>query len=109
MAKFHRLKIWPSVFEDVRREVKTFELRKNDRGYAIGDCLVLDAWSPERNAYVNDERSLIRLVTYVLHGGRFGLEEGYVALGIAPVGSLDALYAEELLRELAPLRPVDGG
>ena len=40
-GKEHALKILPEYFEDVVIGKKTFELRKNDRGFALGDILTL--------------------------------------------------------------------
>lgn len=37
----HYLKIKPSYFESVLSGQKTFEFRKNDRDYHIGDELIL--------------------------------------------------------------------
>ncbi len=40
----HELKILPEWFEDVTQQKKTFEIRKNDRNYSVGDTLVLREW-----------------------------------------------------------------
>lgn len=40
----HELKILPPFFEAVRSGVKTFEVRKNDRGFQSGDSVVLMEW-----------------------------------------------------------------
>lgn len=37
----HRLKILPEYFEAQKNKVKTFEIRKNDRNFKIGDRLML--------------------------------------------------------------------
>ncbi len=76
----HDLKIWPEFFSDVRDGRKPFEIRKNDRDYANGDTMTLSEWDPDKSAYTG--RKLARRVTYVLHGGRFGLEPGFVAMAI---------------------------
>ena len=57
---------------------KTFELRKNDRGFALGDILTLKEFSGDK--YTGKEVN--KLVTYILTGGKYGLEDGYVILGI---------------------------
>lgn len=41
----HNLKIKPNYFKDVIAEVKKFEIRFNDRGFEVGDLIVLE----ERN------------------------------------------------------------
>jgi ASC-1-like (ASCH) protein len=40
----HELKIYPKYFEDVILGKKTFEIRKNDRKYCVGDVLLLKEW-----------------------------------------------------------------
>ncbi len=37
----HKLKILPQYFKAVQSGEKTFELRKNDRGYEVGDTILL--------------------------------------------------------------------
>lgn len=39
--KVHELKIWESFFNQVESGKKPFEIRKNDRGFAVGDVLIL--------------------------------------------------------------------
>lgn len=97
MAKIHRLKTWPGPFQALAMSVKTFELRKNDRGYEVGDFLVLDEWSPE-DGYV-EAAPLIRQVSYVLTAG-FGLRDGFVAMAVESVSNV----VEDTIRLLAPPR-----
>ncbi|MCX7610250.1 MAG: DUF3850 domain-containing protein [Ignavibacterium sp.] len=37
----HKLKIYPEFFKEVCSGKKTFEIRKNDRGFQVGDILLL--------------------------------------------------------------------
>lgn len=43
----HELKIWPQYYCRVADGSKTFEVRKNDRGFQPGDEVVLHEWNPE--------------------------------------------------------------
>jgi len=43
----HELKVWPEYFEPVAGGWKRFELRKDDRGFKVGDAVVLKEWDPE--------------------------------------------------------------
>jgi hypothetical protein len=75
----HDLKVWSSYFESLLDGTKNFEVRFNDRGFKSGHYLRLREW-------LNNEftgRELTKRVTYVLQGGLFGLEAGYVALALA--------------------------
>ncbi len=75
----HDLKILPQWFSDVESGKKTFEIRKNDRDYKVGDKLTLREW--KNGEYTG--RSTTRLVSYIYYGdGSFGLAEGYCILGI---------------------------
>ena len=42
--KIHELKIKPVYFEAVKEGIKTFELRKDDRNFKVGDILLLREW-----------------------------------------------------------------
>lgn len=81
----HRLKAWPEFFEPLRTEEKTFEIRKNDRGYKVGDVLIISEFDPSKPdpemAYTG--RTVTRLVTYVTSFPD-GLRDGYVCLGLRP-------------------------
>jgi ASC-1-like (ASCH) protein len=60
----HMLKTWPIYFQAVRAGEKTFELRLNDRGFAVGDRLNLREWNPIDRTYTGD--CVIVDVTYVI-------------------------------------------
>lgn len=74
----HNLKILPMYFEEVRLGNKTFELRKNDRPYNVGDTLILKEF--DGNDYT--KRELTREITYILQGGNYGLDKDYCILGM---------------------------
>lgn len=42
----HELKTWPDFFTAVRKGIKTFEVRENDRDFKVGDALVLCEFIP---------------------------------------------------------------
>jgi hypothetical protein len=84
----HELKTWPEYFQAVARGDKTFEVRKNDRDFRVNDELLLREYKqvtgePDKTGYTG--RILHRYVSYVLHGGNFGIEEGYVILGLQKI------------------------
>lgn len=78
----HDLKTWPELFDGIESRSKRFEVRKDDRGFKVGDLLHLREWSPETREYLG--RSCMRCVTHLMTGGQFGLEPGYVAMSISP-------------------------
>ena len=62
----HVLKTWPQYFNAIIDGRKTFECRKNDRPFAVGDVLHLLEWDPETQEYTG--RSMDRRITYILDG-----------------------------------------
>ena len=89
----HKLKILPQYFKAVQDGSKTFEIRKNDRGYKVGDTLILQEYiNYSDSAYYNREtpnrytgREITKEVSYILEGGQYGLEEGYCILGLKDI------------------------
>ena len=77
--KIHDLKIDPEYFNAVRFGRKTFEVRKNDRNYEVGDCINLQEY--DRNSDLYTGRTLNVQINYILDNQEF-LREGYVVLGI---------------------------
>lgn len=79
----HDLKTWPRFFGAVMSGAKTFEARKDDRGFAVGDRLMLREWDPETGRYTG--AALERYVTYILRDSEH-VAPGYciLALGVHP-------------------------
>lgn len=77
------LKIEPPFLDALLDGTKTFELRRNDRGYQKGDVLVFDLAWPEHPSETS-LRCVRFTVSYVLSG--WGIEPGFVVLGLAPRG-----------------------
>jgi len=75
----HELKTIPPYFKDVQLGDKTFEVRKNDRDFKVGDALLLQEFLPNTNEYTGQRITLD--VSYVLTGEEWGIKEGYCVLG----------------------------
>jgi hypothetical protein len=87
--RVHDLKTWPAPFSQVLNGRKTFEIRKDDRGFKVGDVLRLREWQPREDHpdggwYTG--RECWREVTYMTCGGEWGLPPGLcvMALGAGP-------------------------
>lgn len=78
--KVHELKTWPKYFEAISENRKQFEVRKDDRGFQVGDVLHLKEWNEIQEIYTGME--LLVQVSYILKGGQFGIEEGFCVMGI---------------------------
>ena len=78
--KLHELKIKEEYFDSILHNLKTFELRKNDRDYKVGDLI----------HFVNVDNSEFKYgdlfvfqITYILKDvPEYGLDKDYCILGI---------------------------
>jgi ASC-1-like (ASCH) protein len=81
----HQLKIRREYLVDILDGVKTFEVRKDDRGFKVGDVLVLNEWvlaeDLEGFGDYTGRRVKVR-VTYVFYMRELGLESDYCVMGI---------------------------
>ena len=66
MTRMHELKSWPDFFEPVMSGRKTFELRKNDRHFNVGDTIRLQEFDDRTGKFTG--RELRKRITYVLDG-----------------------------------------
>lgn len=100
MGDTHYLKTWPVYFTAAQDGSKTFEVRKNDRDYKVGDTLVLYKWDPNYDAPTTHAACFT--ISYVLHANQsFGaLNDGYVALGILPREPQQMLFDPNALKEV---------
>ena len=87
--KLHELKILHEYLVDITVGIKTFELRKNDRDYQVGDLIrFIDIGEDDTETdkcvcepYI-DENTLYR-ITYVLKDvEKYGLDKDYCILAI---------------------------
>lgn len=77
----HDLKTWPKLFAEVLEGRKTFELRRDDRGFKVGDTLNLQEWDPATGAFTG--RSTRRRVTSLVRDvPEFGLKPGFVIMSL---------------------------
>lgn len=83
----HELKTWPPFFQAIVDGRKTFEVRRNDRGFQAGDRLRLREWDPSESmqpvSFRYSGREVHVLVTYVLTGESFGVKDGFCVMGLA--------------------------
>lgn len=73
----HDLKIQPEFFKAVVEGTKTFEIRRNDRNFLIGDVLVLKEYDGNYTGKSQEVK-----ITYMTD---YAQQDGYVVLGIVPV------------------------
>ncbi|EAK9780846.1 ASCH/PUA domain-containing protein [Listeria monocytogenes] len=74
MSKTHELKILSEYFWDIAEGRKTFEIRKNDRDFQVGDTLILLEW--------DDMDTGLYTVVEVVYMTDYEQKDGFVVLGI---------------------------
>lgn len=82
----HGLKIQEQYADAIMNGTKTFEVRKNDRGYKVGDKIVFDVVTNEGYAVGAAARHPLNGATYRIDyilDGFEGLAQKYVAMAIS--------------------------
>lgn len=74
----HSVKILPEYFKAILDGYKTFEIRKNDRSYQVGDKLILKEW----NDGVYTGRILKKEIIYILDDTSGYVLEGHVVMSL---------------------------
>lgn len=77
----HALKTWPPYFEAIRRGEKTFEVRRNDRDFRLGDKLLLLEFGPLSSLFSGREIKVE--IKYILTGEEFGISPGFSVIGFS--------------------------
>jgi hypothetical protein len=80
IMKIHELKCESNYFIEQKNKNKSFEIRKNDRDFKIGDYILLSEVSTGERKYTG--RHLMLRITFILFTGGFpeGLKQDYVIL-----------------------------
>lgn len=81
MSTTHELKIYPKYFEEVMKGNKTFEVRKNDRKFQIGDIVILNEWDNIQYS----GRKIHARIKYILDDTFIGVEKGYVVFAFEKI------------------------
>ena len=88
MRTTHILKTWPTYWNQVETGEKTFEVRKNDRNFQIGDTVELRRFDPEADdaedfaANPQDYPVLRFDIGSMIIGPQFGIEDGWAVLSL---------------------------
>lgn len=85
MSKTHELKIYPKYFEAILDGKKTFEIRKNNRNFHVGDSIVLREFDNIKYS----GREIHATIKYMLDDTFIGLKEGYVAFSFGILKIID--------------------
>ena len=92
----HQLKCWPEFYEAISDGRKTFEIRKNDRGFHTDDVLVLEEWDPFTEQY-SGRVTRVRIVwmMFAEETDVSGLLPDHVAMSIRLAHQVEAIQQRE--------------
>lgn len=85
MVKHHDIRIEREFFNQICLNIKTFEIRRNDRDFSVGDSVKLKEFHDERETGA----FLIIVITYITD---YEQKDGYVVFGF-----IRASCAEEVV------------
>jgi hypothetical protein len=102
----HELKCWPPFFDVLALGIKTFEYRKDDRGYRAGDTLRLREFNPFEEPPAYTGREIERRITYVLGSNALAsIPTGYVVMSLAdPEAQARNRWEQEVRERLGAIR-----
>ena len=76
LSMIHELKLLPEYFEEVASGYKTFEIRKNDREFMVGDKIILEKFLTEEG-FTGDYVEAV--ITYITD---YEQKEGFVVFSM---------------------------
>lgn len=88
MKTTHELKILSVFADDIYSGIKTFEVRKNDRGYQTGDLIKFNVILANEHPKKHPLNDRLYKIDYILNG--WGLKRNYIVMSIkydADIGS----------------------
>lgn len=84
----HKLKLITDYYDDSASGIKTFEIRKNDRDYKVGDILELREWIwscfEGKGTYTGNVHW--KIITHILDDEQY-LAKDFVCLSVAPIAA----------------------
>jgi len=80
--KIHYLKCHIPFYGLIEDGLKTFDVRKNDRGFKAGDYILFEEFNPQNDRRTGNEIEVF--IPYVFYGGAFGLPPELCVIGIEP-------------------------
>ncbi len=86
MPRIHEIKCLPEYFEETVAGRKRFEIRKNDRGYKVGDLLAMN----EHDGDKYTGRAILLKVDFMMNPNDvMSCSGGHVVMSVHPVEMLD--------------------
>jgi len=86
----HELKLCKRFYTPIINGEKTFEVRKNDRGFAVGDTLILKPVTDDKSrAYIPTLPPISAEVSFMLNENGWGVEDGYCVMALKNVSIIN--------------------
>ena len=90
-SKIHELRCDFELFPDCVEGRKRFDIRKNDRGFRVGDVLkMLQTNRHDRDSYTGHHAFFS--VDYIIQDSNYGLKDGYCVMGITMLSNNGYTY-----------------
>jgi hypothetical protein len=77
----HELKTWPEYFQPIVDGTKTFDIRKDDRDFRVGDVLKLREYEPDRDEYTG--RIVYHEIGFLIKG-MWGVPKDVCVMSLLP-------------------------
>lgn len=89
-SMIHELKTWAPYYDAAVSGEKTFEVRRDDRGFQRGDTVTLircvqgrsGMWEVDYDIHGQPRATATFRIGWILTGGQFGIEPGYVVFSL---------------------------
>ena len=89
----HKLKTWEPYWNAIACGYKNFEVRRDDKGFQKGDVVELircdktpyGTWEVKTDYHGKPAHVITKQISYILTGGQFGIEPGYVVMALQDV------------------------
>ncbi len=81
----HKLKILPEYYNAVSEGIKTFEIRKNDRDFQLGDIVMLQEY--DESGFRG--RNILVEIVYITD---YEQKDNYVVLGIRTIFQVNGIF-----------------
>lgn len=100
----HELKTWPEPFQALLDGFKTHEIRQDDRGFGLGDELLLREWDPTTSEYSGREAAVG--VTYLSRGPDWGLPPALCVMSLEQLWRSDRCSCCGEIDRSVSIRPI---
>lgn len=78
--KIHKLKTIDPYFHDVWMGWKKFEVRVDDRDFAVDDIVLLTYFDPKNSIFTGNDKYILVKIIYILRDEKF-CKKGYCVFG----------------------------